>query len=114
MNNFELIAESSSQLVVVGLDYMYPNIFKIEESLSDTKFTGTVYIDALMSRGTAFNRFVSGNAIDGILDRKSLKLMEPCMEIVCLKSITSQFFKENQQYLENNILTDDEKQELLR
>jgi Antitoxin to bacterial toxin RNase LS or RnlA len=115
ISNFKLISFENNQILAIGLDYGYPSIARIEQALMEKEFSGTLYIDALLSNGVAFNRFMTGNVVNGVLDRKSLKVCNPSIVTQCLKSEAQKFFKANPQYVESNsILMDDQKADLLK
>jgi Antitoxin to bacterial toxin RNase LS or RnlA len=113
--NFQMVEVDQNQFVAIGLDYAYPNITAIEKMLFEKNFSGILYIDALLSNGVAFNRFMTGSVVEGVLDRKSIKVLGSSIVTQCLKAETQNFFKQNPSWVKSNlILTDDQKADLLK
>jgi Antitoxin to bacterial toxin RNase LS or RnlA len=113
--NFQMVEVDPSQFVAIGIDYAYPNITAIEQILTEKNFSGILYIDALLSNGVAFNRFMTGSVVQGVLDRKSIEVIEKGIVVQCLKAEAKTFFKANPQYVESNsILMGDQKADLLK
>jgi Antitoxin to bacterial toxin RNase LS or RnlA len=110
MSNFHLI-ETQHTVLAIGKNYQFPNISQIEEQLASGNFTGILYIDALLSNGPSPQRFCSAHVSDGIVDRKSMIVIDHDPELL---ETSATFFKQNPEYVyQNMILSDDEKNRLL-
>ncbi len=108
---------STTTAIVFANSYVNTISFlpRIEEQLASMNFSGEVIFDLLFSNGNAFNRIAVSNAVRGKVDRKAFRIVSlSSLEEVVLEKIKA-FYESNSALLESNfILSDQEKEALLR
>lgn len=84
-------------------------IEKIEQTLAEDNLNGKVLIDQLMITGNGNNRFISVSFSHGKIDLKTAQTVNPTDHY---RKATVEWLHDNYHYVENSILTADQKQKI--
>jgi hypothetical protein len=103
--------------LVLSKTYINPISYlpSIEEKLIASSRNGKVVFDLLLTNGNAFNRFVETVITNGVIDRKTMKVINIAeLDIDVLDRVAS-YYRQNKSLIESNqILFDDEKSRYLQ
>ena len=84
-------------------------IKEIENVLAQDKSEKKILIDQLLITGNGANRFMSCNFTEGRLDFKTARIVSPAE---CFKKETVSWLHENYLYVENSILTEEQRRKI--
>lgn len=111
-NEFEAIKIDHNEIFIICKTYesfidFYP---KIERYLNKISFNGIIYIDQLSLVNNNYNRFSKIEFINNKLDFKNAKHIDLNKTY---KKITSNFFYNNQNLLENTLIIKENKEKII-
>lgn len=113
MNEYTILKtneEDYKRLVLcLSSESLLAYIEKIEQKLAEDKLDGKVLIDQLMITGNGNNRFISVSFSHGKIDLKTAQTVNPTDHY---RKATVEWLHDNYHYVENSILTADQKQKI--
>ncbi len=113
MNEYIIIqtnTEDYDRLVLcLTCESLLTYIEKIEATLAKSHTEGKILIDQLLITGDGLNRFISCIFSKGRLNFKTTQTVEPSD---CFKKETIKWLHNNYSYVENSILTEEQRQKI--